>query len=107
MTQPEFSWSTNDVTNRERVLSLLGDGQWHSTAELVRVGGSRAPARVHELRREGYVIACDGERGRYRYRLTGRAAPPPRALSWKERALRAEAKLSELGVSMFPGGGST
>jgi hypothetical protein len=37
--------------NRAAVLELLADHQWHSGPELVEVGGMRAGARVHELRR--------------------------------------------------------
>jgi hypothetical protein len=74
MTQAAFSWSTDDKSNRSRVLTLLQSpqGQWRSTLELQAVGGSRAGARVHELRGAGWLIECRGQRGRYEYRLTGK-----------------------------------
>lgn len=93
----QLSFSTDDRSNRSRVLALLSDGLWHSTLELQAVGGTRAPARVHELRRQGYDVQCDGERGRFKYRLNGRLslnAEPQ--LSWKRRALLAEARVREL-----------
>lgn len=39
-----------------RILDLLSDGRPHAWHELQAVGGSRANARVGELRRAGYVI---------------------------------------------------
>lgn len=90
------SYSTDDTTNRGRVLALLSDKRWHSTLELQAVGGSRAPARVFELRREGWVIACEGERGRFNYLLVEWQPPKPRPLSWRRRALIAEARVAEL-----------
>lgn len=91
------SFSVDDRSNRARVLALLSDGAWHSTLELQAVGGTRAPARVHELRRSGYFVECEGERGRFRYRCTGKSPlPTPPALSWKRRALAAEAELAAL-----------
>lgn len=72
MTQAAFTFSTDDRTNAARVLALLRDGQWRSTLELQAVGGTRAPARVAELRASGWLIECEGRRGRFRYRLTGR-----------------------------------
>jgi hypothetical protein len=84
MTQPEFSFSTNDRTNRERVLDLLRDGRYHDTLEVIRVGGTRGPARIHELRERGYVIECVGERGRHRYRLLPQAVAPVVKLTRRE-----------------------
>lgn len=37
--------------NRAAVLQVLEDRKWHGLGELLYVGGSRAPGRVHELRR--------------------------------------------------------
>lgn len=72
MTQLAISWGTDDRTNASRVLALLRDGEWRTTLELQAVGGTRAPARVAELRAAGWIIVCEGRRGRFRYRLTGR-----------------------------------
>lgn len=72
MTQLGISFSTDDRTNASRVLALLRDGQWRSTLELQAVGGTRAPARVAELRAAGWLIECEGKRGRFKYRLTGK-----------------------------------
>jgi hypothetical protein len=51
------------------ILELLSDGRPHAWHELQAVGGSRANARVGELRRAGYVLLgplpwrrADGER---------------------------------------------
>jgi hypothetical protein len=51
------------------ILELLSDGRPHAWHELQAVGGSRANARVGELRRAGYVVLgplgwrrLDGER---------------------------------------------
>jgi hypothetical protein len=56
---------------RLRVLDRLREGP-ATTLELIEVGGTRAPARVHELRSLGCNIECEtisGERGAYRYTL--------------------------------------
>jgi len=94
--QTEISFGTNDKGNRERVLALLSDLHWHDTLELQRVGGIRAPARVHELRGRGWDIRCEGHEGRFKYRLFGRLAEPPKRRSWKQRALDAESRVREL-----------
>jgi hypothetical protein len=70
----QLSFGADDRSARERVFTLLSDREWHGTPEVVRVGGLRGPARVHELRAKGWEIACEGERGRFRYRLVGRSA---------------------------------
>ena len=74
MTQAAFTFGRDDRTNASRVLALLQSpaGQWRSTLELQAVGGTRAGARVHELRAAGWRIECRGARGRYEYALTGR-----------------------------------
>jgi hypothetical protein len=56
---------------RLRVLDRLKLGP-ATTLELIEVGGTRAPARVHELRSLGFDVECEtinGERGAYRYAL--------------------------------------
>lgn len=58
-------------TKRTAVLDLLWDLRWHDSFELVRVGGLRAGARVHELKRQGWDVEVDvdADTGRARYRL--------------------------------------
>lgn len=57
------------MTQKERILALLSDGRYHHMRQLndicFRYGG-----RLHELRREGYVIETKriGE-GQFEYRL--------------------------------------
>lgn len=43
-------------SQRDAILALLSDGQWHHVRELHDVGGFRYSARVHELRAMGYEI---------------------------------------------------
>lgn len=60
-----------------RVLARLQQGP-ATTLELIAVGGTRAPARTHELREEGWPIVVEsdpGTPGRYVYRLTGPQQP--------------------------------
>lgn len=64
-------------SQNHRILRVLGDGDWHTTAEIHRRAGfSRLNSRVAELRSRGFVIECErvsgesGARG-YAYRLVG------------------------------------
>lgn len=59
------------MTNRERCLALLQDGEWVTTATFLQGGcGSRFGARLMELRAEGYNIQSELVRpGSWRYRL--------------------------------------
>jgi biotin operon repressor len=63
-----------------RILRVLADGGWHSTAAIHRkAGSSRLNSRVSELRAQGYEIEhgrIDGKKGPlgHRYRLLN---PPP------------------------------
>jgi hypothetical protein len=62
--------------NRERLLDLLSDKQWHSFMECKAAGGLRYGARILELKRLGYVIESRGKRADgYEYRLTGMGMP--------------------------------
>lgn len=61
-------------THCDLVLELLDDGRWHSTLEFVELGVLRPPARVHELRRQGFAIDVQrvprqGRSPVYAYRL--------------------------------------
>ena len=42
-------------SNRDRVLARLRQGP-ATTMQLIEVGGTRAPARCHELNKRGYVV---------------------------------------------------
>lgn len=41
-------------TNRDRVLALMRDGAWHTTLEIMGVGGVRGVGRLNELKELGY-----------------------------------------------------
>jgi hypothetical protein len=60
-------------TRRELVLSLLQDGEWHSTSGINHpaVGGSEGTRRLRELRELGYPIEKHRREGHddYEYRL--------------------------------------
>lgn len=48
------------VTQGQRILRVLRDGRWHTTAEIHRRAGySRLNSRISELRRQGQVIDCE------------------------------------------------
>lgn len=57
----------------QRTLTLLQDGQWHTTRDIVRRADVCAVnSIITELRRNGYIIereAVKGERGLAQYRL--------------------------------------
>jgi hypothetical protein len=96
----ERSYGSDDKSHREKVLELLRDGDWHSSRALQQVGGSRAGARVQELRDRGFLIDCrhrpEAPAGVFEWRLSGQGEPPPRRRTWRERALVAEARVLEL-----------
>ena len=50
------------LSNKLRVLRRLQVGP-ATTRELIEVGGTRAPGRVHELRRDGWLIECEDRKG--------------------------------------------
>ena len=60
-------------TNREKVFGLMSDGQWHTSIEICKVGGSQGLRRLRELRAEGRVISKRRVRsgsGLFEYRIT-------------------------------------
>ena len=65
---------------RTRVFDILKDLAWHDRKELETVAGNRYAARVHELRRRGYVVevrsSTTGEGQAYRLASTTPGAPP-------------------------------
>lgn len=66
-----------------RVLRVLSDGRWHTSANIVRkTGAKRLNSRMSELRKRGYEIEREpipgktGELG-HRYKLTNPSDPVP------------------------------
>lgn len=65
------------LSQKERLLDLLSDGEWHTTVEIQRQvygvshgGICRIASRANDLRKEGYKIACEKDTGTvWRYRL--------------------------------------
>ena len=58
------------ASNRDRLLQLLKDGQWHDQHACTEAGGMRYSARVKELRAQGYRIETQRlEPRRFFYRL--------------------------------------
>ena len=48
----------------ERVLSVLGDGRWHSVSGIHRKAGTmRLNSRISELRSRGHEIECERRKG--------------------------------------------
>lgn len=43
------------LTHKEQIVSLLSDGRWHSTHELILIAW-RYSARLHDLRKLGYIF---------------------------------------------------
>ena len=61
--------SARRLSKKQRVLARLQVGP-ANTRELIEVGGTRAPGRVHELKREGHDIRVDDHgHGLFIYRL--------------------------------------
>lgn len=51
-------------------LELLSDGRWHSARELTECSGWRYSARLHDLKKQGYVIERQTlDHQLYHYRL--------------------------------------
>jgi predicted transcriptional regulator len=53
---PMFRTSTAQLTKAEKLLDILRDHDWHSTAELARRVGHRFGGVVYQLRQAGYII---------------------------------------------------
>ena len=62
---------------REKVKDLLWDLQWHTAAEMAGVGGNRYGARVHELKRLGYLLHTEDRQDGKAYRLGSRYPGAP------------------------------
>ena len=58
------------TANAARVLERLQDGQWHTNAELMTVGGFRAVGRLFDLKQHGHHIERRHDHGgQWSYRL--------------------------------------
>jgi hypothetical protein len=71
------------ATKRVALASLLSDKKWHTTGDLLLVGGTAYNARTAELREAGWEIKCEYFKGgewRYRAITTGGYEPPRFAL---------------------------
>lgn len=95
--------------SRARALrTVMGDGLWHENTELARRVGHRFGDAIFRVRRgtdggPAWFVAeqqLTGDGRLWRYRFVGVNPEPPKAGdSWRARALRAERKLRELGLS--------
>jgi hypothetical protein len=69
-------------TQKQRILAVLGDGRWHTAAELYRTG-CVLHSRISDLRREGYRIerrhvgGVGAEAHEYRLSSLGEAVVEP------------------------------
>lgn len=74
-------------TNAERVDALLSDGQWHTNAELIAVGGQAGVRRLFDLKKAGRLdyekVKVHG--GTWKYRKV--AVLPPEQLSLMDKAV--------------------
>lgn len=61
------------MTNKEALLALLSDREWHSNVECAQHAGFRYGGRKYELEQDGYIIDKRHVKGgRWDYRLSGR-----------------------------------
>ena len=64
------------MTNKEALLELLSDREWHSNGECAGVAGFRYGGRKHDLEQDGWIIDKRHVKGgRWDYRLVGRRYP--------------------------------
>lgn len=64
------------MSQQTRILSILEDGLWHSTREIMdRTGIGYPPRRIHELRKAGHNIVSKKGEHWDEYRLEPRVAP--------------------------------
>lgn len=61
--------TTKRPNARAKVLALLQDGQYHSTSEIVSVGGLDGARRLRELRAAGHQIVARKRGNLAEYRL--------------------------------------
>ena len=61
------------MTNKEALLALLSDREWHSNGECAQHAGFRYGGRKYELEQDGYIIDKRHVKGgRWDSRLSGR-----------------------------------
>ena len=104
-TQEELDYRDSKT---QRLRDVLKDGKWHTGLELDKRVGWRFGAALERIRKglDGNPpwnvtterVTADGSVFRYRYEGLA-TAPPPKRTSWRERAMRAEKKLRELGAA--------
>jgi hypothetical protein len=96
-------------TKAARLRAALEDGVWHYGSELDKKVGWRFGAAVHLVRNgwdggPAWIVLrerCSEDGSVWRYRFAGlELHPKPKEREgWKARALRAERKLREIGVT--------
>jgi len=66
----------DNPTKLDLLLAALGDGQWHSSEELIESVGHRFSANIHDARTRGYEInhRRDGNYNEWKMNVT--EAPP-------------------------------
>ena len=59
---------------KQAILSLLGDMEWHSSGELMDVSSHRYSARMWDLKQDGFHIASRRMEGKrvWEYKLVGK-----------------------------------
>ncbi len=57
------------MTKLELLVSVMGDGGWHSTEELVDRVGHRFSATKHVAQRQGYQFEKRRDGSRFEYRM--------------------------------------
>ena len=74
----ELDLELSSKSQKDRILALLADGEWHTTLEIMekayrvfgKVGNCRYASRIDELRKEGYDIACEHDHDKiFKYRI--------------------------------------
>jgi hypothetical protein len=57
------------MTKLERLVTVMRDGQWYSTEDLVDRVGHRFSATKHEAQKQGYKFDVRREGQRFEYRM--------------------------------------
>lgn len=70
-------------TLRDAVLAKLWDLEWHSYAEILKVGGIRYGARILELKRLGWHVVSQEQPDGNSYRLMSRTQQSPKVKTVK------------------------
>jgi hypothetical protein len=64
------------MTKLDLLVTVMQDGQWHSTEELVQQVGHRFSATKHVAEKQGYRFERRREGQRFEYRLAGVEGAP-------------------------------